>query len=156
MINFHARGDPKRLLRFINPKEASLLDPFLAIHVRFRLGVPPTASSLTNNGEQKSERRRGDFPPTIYYKIFVHERMVDLNAFSPRNYTQMHCKQPLPKQLFLKDEKTPISGKDRSKSTTSKGILLFRLFSFESDQDVHVPILLLCRGSCWLVPAIRK
>jgi hypothetical protein len=27
------------------------------------------------------------FPPTIYYKVYLHNAVVDLNSFSPRDYT---------------------------------------------------------------------
>ena len=47
-----------------------MLDPASKCHVRFRLG-----------GLQ--------FPPLIYYKIFVHGSVVDINAFAPRDYNQI-------------------------------------------------------------------
>ena len=61
-------GDPKQMLRAINPKEASLFDAALGVHIRYRLG-----------GYQ--------FPPNIYYKIFTHKPVCDVGAFAPRNYT---------------------------------------------------------------------
>lgn len=50
-----------------------------------------------------------NFPPTVYYKIFVHNPIVDMNAFSPRDYTR-EGKQILPLNLFnnlvpLKDQR---------------------------------------------------
>ncbi|KAJ1548880.1 hypothetical protein HK405_013529, partial [Cladochytrium tenue] len=38
LIRFRERGDPAKLLRFVNPKEAKLIDPASNVHVRFRLG----------------------------------------------------------------------------------------------------------------------
>ena len=68
LIRYREQGDPKILLRFINPREASLIDASVKIHVRFRLA-----------GQS--------FPPMICYKIYVERNLVDLNAFSPRDYT---------------------------------------------------------------------
>ena len=56
-----------QLLKSINPAEAGLLDAASRCHIRFRLG-----------GER--------FPPLIYYKIFAHGGIVDINAFAPRDY----------------------------------------------------------------------
>ncbi|RKO88857.1 hypothetical protein BDK51DRAFT_26479 [Blyttiomyces helicus] len=81
LIKFRERGDPRQLLRFINPQEARLIDASMGLHVRFRLGG-------------------ASFPPTIFYKIFVHQNMVDMNAFSPRAYTLADTKAVLPKTLF--------------------------------------------------------
>ncbi|KAJ3357752.1 hypothetical protein HDU91_005377, partial [Kappamyces sp. JEL0680] len=74
---------------FINPKEAQLIDKSQGLHIRFRLG-----------GEQ--------FPPIIYYKIYIHNNLVDLNAFAPRDYTQQQCKLPLPQTMFLKMGALPV------------------------------------------------
>ena len=47
-----------------------MLDAASNCHIRFRLG--------------------GDkFPPLIYYKIFTHGGVVDVNAFAPRDYERM-------------------------------------------------------------------
>jgi len=67
LINFRHKGNPFELLKTINRSEAHLLDPASKCHVRFRLG------GLS-------------FPPLIYYKIFVHGAIVDINAFAPRDY----------------------------------------------------------------------
>jgi len=64
------RGSPYDLLKSINPAEASLLDAASRCHVRFRLGGTK-------------------FPPLIYYKIFSHGGVVDINAFAPRDYMAM-------------------------------------------------------------------
>jgi len=45
------------------------VDAAAGLHVRFRLG-----------GQQ--------FPPLIYYKIFAHHAVVDINSFAPRDYTK--------------------------------------------------------------------
>ncbi|KAI8926807.1 hypothetical protein BC831DRAFT_455080 [Entophlyctis helioformis] len=80
LVKFGEQGDPKRLLMYINPKEAQLIDESMGAHVRFRLGGTT-------------------FPPVICYKIFVHRPLIDMNAFS---------KQLLPKQRFLKDYSIPV------------------------------------------------
>jgi hypothetical protein len=69
IMNFHKKGDPMTLLRYINPLEAKLLDKSSGAIVRFRLG--------------------GDtFPPKIFYKIYTNN-IVDVCSFSPRDYTAM-------------------------------------------------------------------
>jgi len=68
LIQFKLKGDPRELLRTINPVEASLIDKASNIHVRFRLG-----------GET--------FPPLIYYKMYVNTGLCDINSFAPRDYT---------------------------------------------------------------------
>ncbi len=47
------RGDPREMMRAINPREAELMDPAAGIHVRFRLGG-------------------AFFPPLVFYKVFTH------------------------------------------------------------------------------------
>lgn len=89
LIKFRERGDPGLMLKCINPAEASLVDAAAGVHVRFRLG-----------GDQ--------FPPVIYYKIFIHNPLVDVNAFAPRDYT-LHkaktAKQENIKAHAVKEEK---------------------------------------------------
>lgn len=64
------RGNPAKLLKGINPLEATLLETAVDCHVRFRLG--------------------GDtFPPNIYYKIFSKTNVCDINAFAPRDYSSL-------------------------------------------------------------------
>jgi hypothetical protein len=70
LISFKGKGDPRQLLKSVNPGEAALLDSSTNCHIRFRLG-----------GEK--------FPPLIYYKIFSHGAIIDINAFAPRDYMQM-------------------------------------------------------------------
>lgn len=88
LIKFRETGDPKKLLKFINPQEANLIDGSSGIHVRFRLG------GLS-------------FPPTIYYKIFLHNSIIDMNSFSPRNYADESTKQMLPRDLFSNGKEIP-------------------------------------------------
>jgi len=58
------------LLKSINPAEAQLLDAASNCHIWFWLGG-------------------SKFPPLIYYKIFSHGSLVDMNSFAPRDYQQM-------------------------------------------------------------------
>ncbi|XP_053312059.1 protein MFI [Spea bombifrons] len=85
LINFKVKGDPRFLLKCINPREAQLIDAAAGVHVRFRLG-----------GMQ--------FPPNIYYKLFTHRPVVDMCANSPKDYTHLSQKQPLPKQIHNRGE----------------------------------------------------
>ncbi|XP_069825866.1 protein MFI [Dendropsophus ebraccatus] len=80
LISFKGQGDPRLLLKCINPREAGLIDAAAGVHVRFRLG-----------GTQ--------FPPNIYYKLFTHRPVVDMCANSPKDYTKQSLKQPLPGQI---------------------------------------------------------
>ncbi|KAI9140227.1 hypothetical protein BKA69DRAFT_527886 [Paraphysoderma sedebokerense] len=70
LIKNRQQADPKRLLKYINPQEAQLVDAAAGLHLRFRLG-----------GET--------FPPLIYYKIFIHNPTIDVNSFAPRDYTKL-------------------------------------------------------------------
>ncbi|KAE9342185.1 hypothetical protein PF008_g10281 [Phytophthora fragariae] len=76
LLSFRSTGDPARMLRAINPSEASLLDASMGAQVRFRLG------GLA-------------LPPTIYYKIFTRKPVCDLGAFSPKDYTVARQAGPL-------------------------------------------------------------
>ncbi|GMH72149.1 hypothetical protein TL16_g05840 [Triparma laevis f. inornata] len=69
LINFRLSGDPKMLLKTINPSEASLFDAATKIHIRLRLGG-------------------SSFPPCLYYKIFTSAPCSDIGAFAPRNYAE--------------------------------------------------------------------
>ncbi|GMI34290.1 hypothetical protein TeGR_g10403, partial [Tetraparma gracilis] len=69
LIKFRGTGDPKTLLRTINPSEAALFDGGTAVHLRFRLGG-------------------SSFPPTLYYKIFTSSPVADIGSFAPRDYTK--------------------------------------------------------------------
>ena len=71
LVTFRNQGDPATLLRVINPLEAQLLDPAVGAHVRFRLGGH-------------------EWPPQIYYKIFLHSPVCDVNSYAPRNYSDRH------------------------------------------------------------------
>lgn len=67
LLQSRERGDPRELLKVINPREAQLVDAAAGIHVRFRLGGTV-------------------FPPLVFYKIFTHRTVVDIGAFGPRDY----------------------------------------------------------------------
>ncbi|XP_037363805.2 protein MFI [Talpa occidentalis] len=73
LINIRRQGEPHQIVRYINPKEAELLDAAAGVQVRFRLG------GVT-------------FPPDIYYKIFTHRPIEDLCANSPRDYAKLSAK----------------------------------------------------------------
>eukprot|EP00842_Homolaphlyctis_polyrhiza_P003575 jgi/Hompol1/4218/HPOL_003588-RA len=88
LIRYSEQGNAHRLLKYINPKEAELIDASIGAHLRFRLG-----------GE--------NFPPKIYYKVYIHQNMVDMNAFSPRDYTKTKSKQVPPRHLFNKQYELP-------------------------------------------------
>lgn len=57
------------LLKSVIPNEHCAFDRANGTHARFRLG-----GSI--------------FPPKIYYKIYTHRPLCDVNAFAPRNYTE--------------------------------------------------------------------
>lgn len=67
LIQCQTKGDPVELLKSINPSEAGYMDASSGAHLRFRLG------GYT-------------YPPTIYYKIFLHTAICDINMFSPKAY----------------------------------------------------------------------
>jgi len=74
LINFKEKGNPMQLLKSINPTEASYLDGASNIHIRFRLG--------------------GDkFPPMIYYKVYCHGSICDVNSYAPRDYAKGQIEQ---------------------------------------------------------------
>lgn len=85
LICFKLKGAPADLLRTIIPNESDYLDRASGIHVRFRLGGTV-------------------FPPKVYFKIFTHRPLCDVNAFAPRDYT-------IEKQLdpYLKHNKSDSS-----------------------------------------------
>lgn len=91
LVMFHARGNPSHLLRTINPLEAELLDKAAGSFVRFRLG-----------GET--------FPPNIYYKIFVHHNVVDMCAYSPRDYTAMASRWQVARDVNNKNPRVTDDG----------------------------------------------
>lgn len=67
LIRFKLKGAPGDLLRSIVPGEADFMDKAAGVHVRFRLGG-------------------STFPPNIYFKIYTHRPLCDVNAFAPRDY----------------------------------------------------------------------
>ena len=89
LVQFRNQGDPATLLRVINPVEAQLLDPAIGAHVRFRLGG-------------------FEWPPQIYYKIYLHSPVCDVNSYAPRNYNDKESAElpPVsPEQLAMYAEK---------------------------------------------------
>ncbi|XP_072545471.1 protein MFI [Salminus brasiliensis] len=92
LLNFRNQGDPRLLLRCVNPREADMLDAASGVYIRFRLGGTT-------------------FPPNIYYKIFTHHPIVDLCASSPRDYTHAGQKRPVPIQIH---NGQPVVKDDRS------------------------------------------
>ncbi|XP_067108209.1 protein MFI [Osmerus mordax] len=80
LVSFRNQGDPRLLLRSINPREANMLDAAAGAYIRFRLGGI-------------------SFPPSIYYKIFTHRPIVDMCANSPKDYTHPGAKRPIPRQV---------------------------------------------------------
>jgi hypothetical protein len=77
------QGIPADLLRSIIPMETDFLDRAAGIHVRFRLGGAM-------------------FPPKIFYKIYTHRPLCDINAFAPRNYSIERRHQSDPSTLHNK------------------------------------------------------
>lgn len=89
LLSFQNQGDPKEMLRSINPGEVALMDKASGAFVRFRLG------GLS-------------FPPTIYYKIFTKTAVCDLGAFAPRTYTGSQA----PSQEFLHTNEYDQNGRE--------------------------------------------
>lgn len=75
LVTKSLKGAPFDLLRSIIPNEAHCLDRASGVHVRFRLGGRV-------------------FPPKIYFKIYTHRPLCDVNAFAPRNYVKERIPDP--------------------------------------------------------------
>jgi hypothetical protein len=89
LIMYKLKGAPNELLRNIIPTEVGLLDKAAGVHVRFRLGGRI-------------------FPPSVFFKIFTHRPLCDVNAFAPRNYVK---ERPCdPSQLQQKDSVVVANG----------------------------------------------
>ena len=69
------KGAPYDLLKSIIPNEAHVLDRASGVHVRFRLGGRI-------------------FPPKVYFKIYTHRPLCDVNSFAPRNYVSERPADP--------------------------------------------------------------
>lgn len=113
LIKFRLIGDPKQLLRTINPNEAYLFDKSTKIYVRFRLGSGYS----------------GGFPPVIYYKVFTHGTVCDLGSFAPKNYKKKEFRLPgSSKQtrnagsLFIIDGE-PMTKSQLTETNTCKGFI---------------------------------
>jgi len=74
------------LLKAFNPNEAQILDDSTNSHIRFRLG-----------GEK--------FPPTVYYKIYVHGALCDIGSFAPRDYAAINRSKGPTEKMYYKDFK---------------------------------------------------
>uniref|UniRef100_A0A8D0HJY5 Chromosome 11 open reading frame 65 n=1 Tax=Sphenodon punctatus TaxID=8508 RepID=A0A8D0HJY5_SPHPU len=91
LIDFRGFGEPRQLMRCINPREAEFLDAAAGVHIRFRLGGTK-------------------FPPNIYYKIFTHRPIVDMCANSPKDYAKHSAKEQPPGESHGKIGKDECSG----------------------------------------------
>ncbi|GFH10506.1 uncharacterized protein HaLaN_05831, partial [Haematococcus lacustris] len=83
LIQFRERGDPKEMLRAINPREAQLADAAAGVHVRFRLGgsmFPPLPSLL------RKQQRQHKAAVVGHQGTAPVRAVTDINAFGPRNY----------------------------------------------------------------------
>ena len=69
LVCFKLQGAPSDLLKTIVPRETGLFDRASGVHVRFRLGGAV-------------------FPPKVFFKVFTHRPLCDVNAFAPRDYTR--------------------------------------------------------------------
>lgn len=76
LVTKNLKGAPYDLLRSIIPNESHLLDRASGVHVRFRLGGRI-------------------FPPKVYFKIYTHRPLCDVNSFAPRNYVSERPPDPL-------------------------------------------------------------
>lgn len=72
---------PVDLLKCINPREASMIDAFSGVHLRFRFGG-------------------SSFPPTVLYKIFTHAAVTDICSFCPRDYAAEGACAPGPQDVL--------------------------------------------------------
>ena len=75
------------MLKAINPSEAYLLDAAANVHVRFRLGgeVQLNLKNYILIGIYKK-----NFPPNIYYKIYLSGALCDINSYAPRDYSSIN------------------------------------------------------------------
>jgi hypothetical protein len=88
------QGAPQDLLKTIVPHESELLDRAAGALVRFRLG-----GSI--------------FPPKVFFKVYTHRGVCDVNAFAPRVYAKEKMVNAF--QQNIKSEFIP---KDRKKYNT--------------------------------------
>ena len=71
-VTCRGTGDPKEILKSINPREAQLLDAAAGAHVRFRLGG-------------------SSWPPLIFYKIFTHRPVTGIRWLPMKSHTVLTC-----------------------------------------------------------------
>lgn len=92
------KGAPSDLLRSIIPNESSFLDPasgksfnhsFTEHHEEKTTihGLIIDTSCALHAGTHVRFRLGGHrFPPEVYFKIFIHRPLCDVNSFAPRDY----------------------------------------------------------------------
>ena len=59
LIKFYSKGNPKLMLKCINPKEGELLDFASGIHIRFRLAGVSCLTRVCLLGRKVSDRYKG-------------------------------------------------------------------------------------------------
>ena len=88
------QGAPKDLLKTIVPHESELLDRACGAMVRFRLGG-------------------AIFPPKVFFKVYTHRAVCDVNAFAPRVYAEEKMVE-----AFQQNLQSVYIPKDRKKYST--------------------------------------
>ena len=88
------QGAPQDLLRTIVPREADFLDRAAGVVVRFRLGG-------------------AIFPPKVYFKVYTHRGVCDVNSFAPRVYAKEKMVE-----AFQQNVQSVYIPKDRQKYST--------------------------------------
>ena len=97
LVMYKLQGAPADILKTIIPNETDLLDKAAGVIARFRLGGTV-------------------FPPKVYFKIFTHRPLCDVNAFAPRAYCM---------EKPAADEATPFLTNVRSKKVMRVGAKYF-------------------------------
>ncbi|CAI8017784.1 Protein MFI [Geodia barretti] len=91
LISFKQKGDPAVLLKTINPSEVPNFTVLLNLE-EFGPHLTDLQAKLLDKASGGCVRFRlggCDFPPSIYYKIFTSQAVVDVCSYSPRDYTAM-------------------------------------------------------------------
>lgn len=104
------KGTPADLLRSIIAGEADVLDKAAGIHVKFRLGG-------------------AIFPPKVYFKIFTHRPLCDVNAFAPRDYTA-EVKQDA---VVINNKNAPVKKRVRKTPGIKVGVRYFETILSTTD-----------------------
>ncbi|XP_025069896.1 uncharacterized protein C11orf65 homolog isoform X4 [Alligator sinensis] len=103
LISFKMVGEPRLLMKYIDPVEADFLDAAAGAYIRFRLGGETSPFYLL-------QQIPTSYPPNIYYKIFTHRPVVDMCANSPKDYSKLASKQSLTEKIHGKIWKDDGSG----------------------------------------------